>query len=151
MEAEKRYRMSTKHGIPLDRTTWTKEEKARFKALDHEHKCSFVRCEYGQEEPDSITYTQTTDRKPHVRFRAFHEENPDIFLKIVELARQARNAGHQRYSIQTIWEIMRWHFGIEKRRGEKWTLNNNYRADYSRLVMQTIPDLKDFFETREQK
>lgn len=143
--------MSTKHGIPLDRTTWTKEDKARFKALDHEQKSSFVRCEYGQEEPDSITEVNKSDRKPHVRFRAFHEQNPDVYLKIVELARQAKDMGYSRYSIQTIWEIMRWHFGIEKRRGEEWTLNNNYRPDYSRLVMEREPDLEGFFETRTRK
>lgn len=81
-------------------------------------------------------------------FRRFHEENPHVFREIVRLCRRAKERGHDRWSINGIFEVLRWQ-AIETDE-EKPTLNNNYRAFYARLVMDRCPDLAGFFEIRER-
>lgn len=81
-------------------------------------------------------------------FRRFHRANPGIYAMIVRLARQAKARGHGRWSINGIFEVLRWEIGVNTDE-ESPTLSNNYRSRYARLVMEQEPDLEGFFETRE--
>lgn len=82
-------------------------------------------------------------------FRRFHEANPQVFREIVRLCRQAKGRGFDRWSINGVFEVLRWNQAIVTDEG-KPKLNNNYRAFYARLVMELCPDLEGFFETRER-
>jgi len=81
-------------------------------------------------------------------FLRFHGENPDVFDDLVMLARRAKHAGATKYGIAAVFEVLRWSRLMEKRAGEPFKLNNNYRALYARKVMATCPDLANFFEIR---
>jgi len=83
-------------------------------------------------------------------FWRFHAENPDVLLALRDLARQAKHAGAHKYGIGALFEVLRWSRLMEKRLGEEFKLNNNYRAFYARLLMVEYPDLHDFFEIRDQ-
>ena len=79
---------------------------------------------------------------------AFHHDNPDVLHRLVALARQAKDAGASSYGIAALFEVLRWSALMEKRPGEEFKLNNNYRAWYAREIMRLHPDLSGFFTTR---
>lgn len=80
------------------------------------------------------------------RFLAFHVANPEVYQTIVTLAKQAKAAGHNKYGVKTIVEIMRWNHDISTT-GSRFKLPNEYSSRYARLVMDFEPDLDGFFNT----
>ncbi len=89
-----------------------------------------------------------TDVMIQMRFNQFHETNPHVYREIIELARRAKNMGYQRWSMNGVFEVMRWNKAL-RTKGESWKLNNSFRALYARMVMDEILDLEGFFEIRE--
>lgn len=84
-----------------------------------------------------------------IRFREFHRDHPQVYRALVRLAREWMSAGHAKLGIATLFEKLRWEWhvaGLMDRDGYK--LNNNYRAQYARLIMAQEPDLDGLFETR---
>jgi hypothetical protein len=81
------------------------------------------------------------------RARLFHEANPAVFAKLVEYAREAKEAGKRRIGIAACFERLRWFSEVETK-GDAFKLNNNARAFYSRLLMAEVPELRGFFVTR---
>ena len=82
------------------------------------------------------------------RFERFHRENPQIYRLICEYARRLKAAGRTRYSVKTIWEVLRWQADVSTT-GEHYKLDNRYCSRYARLAMAREPDLAGFFNTRE--
>lgn len=82
-----------------------------------------------------------------IKFLEFHANNPHVYRKLVELARQARSIGLRKYSMNGLFERLRWHYNVETQ-GDPFLLNNNFRSRYTRLIEEQEPDLRDFFETR---
>ena len=82
-------------------------------------------------------------------FWRFHEANPHIFRHIVRLCNEARDAGFDQWSINGIFEVLRWQTALRTDE-EKPKLSNSYRALYARLVMETYPHLDGFFVTKER-
>lgn len=81
-------------------------------------------------------------------FKEFHKSNPFVYDKLREMALQTKAAGHKRYSIRTLYHVMRWHAALETTDPE-FKLNNNHTPFYARLLMAREPELADFFTTRE--
>lgn len=93
-----------------------------------------------------------TDTPPTIdeRFSAFHAANPHIYAKLVELTREAHAAGHERFGIRTIWEVLRWKLMVRTNRpADDFKLNDHYTSRYVRLIQAQEPDLATMFETRE--
>jgi len=84
------------------------------------------------------------------KFRRFHMDNPQVFNRLVKMARKARAAGHKRYGIAGLYEVLRWKTTVETT-DPRFKVNNNWKAYYARLIMRTHPDLHDFFETRKSE
>ena len=85
------------------------------------------------------------------RFRAFHEANPHVYARLVELAREARRAGVERLGMRMLWERLRWDARLRTVRGEdEWKLNNDLAPSFARMLMSREPDLRGLFETRER-
>ena len=82
------------------------------------------------------------------RFMSFHVNNPEVYRRLVEMAREWRAAGRQHGGIKMFWEVLRFTSGI-KTTGKAFKLNNSYPSRYARLIMRREPDLGGFFETRE--
>lgn len=85
------------------------------------------------------------------QFEQFHAENPGVYRKLVQIARSAKSSGKSQYGIGSCWERLRWHLDIETNSSDEFSLNNNHRSRYARLIMEQEPDLKGFFHTRELK
>lgn len=83
-------------------------------------------------------------------FRIFHMDNPWVYDSLVEYARQAKGAGFEQYSMNGLFERLRWHLNVETSSKDGFKLNNNHRSFYSREIMQKESDLDEFFEVREQ-
>lgn len=82
-------------------------------------------------------------------FEAFHAKYPQVYAKIVAMARTMKRRGFEHYGIKALVEVVRWHMALKT--GEEFKINNNYTSRYSRLIMQQEPDLAGFFDTRETR
>lgn len=99
--------------------------------------------------PPIVEAQSTLDGEPQTneeRFEAFHAANPHVFFKLRDIARQARAKGATRFGIAAAFERLRWLY-LETH-GDTFRLNNTYRAFYARLLMERVPDLRGFFNTR---
>lgn len=84
-------------------------------------------------------------------FWNFHETNPHVYEKLVELAREFRSVNPgSRVGMKTLWENLRWHYMMSTNGAyEDFKLNNNYTAHYARKLMEDNGDLEGLFELRE--
>lgn len=84
------------------------------------------------------------------RFEAWHKQHPEVYARLVSLAREAKRMGMDRYGIKALWEVARWSLFVDKG-GEEYALNNNHTALMARLIMRQESDLDGFFETRQRR
>lgn len=84
------------------------------------------------------------------RFAKFHKANPHVYNAIVHKALSLKRAGVNHFGIAAIFETLRYDAAMQTGR-DNYKLNNNYRAFYSRLIMENIKELDGFFSIREQK
>lgn len=84
------------------------------------------------------------------KFEAFHRANPNVYSLLCVFGREVLTAGYKRYSIDALYQRLRWHINIELRRdpNDPFKLNNNFRSRYARLIMKQEEDFRDFFELR---
>jgi hypothetical protein len=75
---------------------------------------------------------------------------PKTMPAILELARRAKAKGHERWSMDALFHVLRWETGIDtESHGLK--LNNNHTAYASRDLMNEYPEFEGFFENRETR
>lgn len=80
-------------------------------------------------------------------FRAFHAQNPQVYLVFKKFAEEVRSAGRRRFGVRAIGERMRWYTMIETR-GDDFKINNNHQACYGRLLMLEDPFYRQVFSRR---
>ena len=61
------------------------------------------------------------------KFREFHAENPQVYRELVKRARQIKEKGFDRYSIKTLYEVIRWNAHLTTS-GEPFKLNNSFTS-----------------------
>lgn len=98
--------------------------------------------------PEQLDLLYGDNRTIDQRFADFHAANPSIYRKLVNLARDVKGAGRDHCSIDFLMHRLRWYYHIELKAPEAFKINNSYSSRYARMVMQTEPDLCDFFEIR---
>ena len=77
------------------------------------------------------------------------EKQPDLLLKLAEIARKLQARGYSQYSISGLFHILRWE--TDETTGDLGLkVNNNHQPFAARELMETYPELKGFFKTREQ-
>ncbi len=79
----------------------------------------------------------------------FHQANPHVLREIVNVCLRVRRTGRQHWSINAAFEVVRYNAAITTDH-RTFKLNNNHRALYARWIMRDVPELADFFATREQ-
>jgi hypothetical protein len=57
--------------------------------------------------------------------------------------------GYMTYGIGALWEVIRWHYTVEKE-GE-FKCRNAFRSRYARYLMWKHDDLRGFFDTTKLK
>ncbi len=82
------------------------------------------------------------------QFTQFHHANPQVYEAIKTLAYQWKSAGHIKCSMKTLFEVLRWQYGITTRSTDGLLLNNSYTSRYTRLLQANERDLAGFFNTR---
>lgn len=106
-------------------------------------------------EPQQLPFVRDRRRSVEHAARAFHLANPAVLDAVIEIAREAKARGYRTWSINGVFEILRWsrkytalrmRLGVKD--GDSFALNNNFRAFYARLAMREAPDLEGFFVTR---
>jgi hypothetical protein len=82
------------------------------------------------------------------RFTEYHRQHPQVYRKLVNLARQAKGAGFSHYGMKALVERLRWHMTVERKSTEPFKINNDFASRYARYIMSMEPDLSDFLEVR---
>lgn len=80
----------------------------------------------------------------------FHKANPEVWDLFVRFTGQVIEAGYSNYSVNAIFERIRWHTDIETN-DESFKLNNNHRAYYARYFNYMYPQYGEFFRLRTTK
>jgi hypothetical protein len=85
-----------------------------------------------------------------VRAAAFHREHPEVYQRLVVLAREirARWPGRQ-VGMSLLFGQVRWFYSFEiVASEEEFRLNENFAAFYAREIMRRERDLTGMFELR---
>jgi len=111
---------------------------------------------YNPTAPDHSVSRNHKHSKLKEAFLAFHQRHPEVYQWIVFFARGMKQAGYPKYGMKSIIERVRWHIDLNNPQWKdsegtlKLKINNNHAPFYSRLVMEKEPDLRNFFDIREQ-
>lgn len=81
-------------------------------------------------------------------FEIFHNKNPHVYAQLVKMAREWRRATDTKLGIKTLYERLRWEYGLTGKDKHGFKLNNNYAPYYARLIMDENPDLQGMFDLR---
>jgi hypothetical protein len=85
---------------------------------------------------------ETCPKAPiQVRFEKFHQDNPEVYAKLVALTREVKAAGKKEYGIKDLFAQLRWHYEIETT-GHSFRLKNNFAPQYALLIITQEPDLQ---------
>lgn len=90
---------------------------------------------------------EATESPIERRAREFHEANPQVMSKLVEIARDLRGRGVRRIGIKLLFERLRW-INIVDTQGDKYKINNNHAPWYARRIMERA-EFAGLFETRD--
>ena len=101
------------------------------------------------EDPNDRIEPRDPDESISRRFREFHERNPRVYRLLVQLARDAKQAGRIRIGIKMLWEVVRWNLSKDLPYDETFKLPNDFHSRYARLIMAQEQDLDGIFEIRE--
>jgi len=78
----------------------------------------------------------------------WHNKNPQVWELFQKFTFQVIDAKFKHYSVNAIFERIRWHTDIETR-GDSFKISNNHRAYYARYFHHCYPEHDGFFRTSE--
>jgi hypothetical protein len=81
-------------------------------------------------------------------FDKFHNENPNVWKLFVKFTFDVINTGRKNYSVNAVFERIRWHTDIETT-SKPFKLSNNHRAYYARYFHEKYPEYDGFFRTKQ--
>ena len=105
---------------------------------------------------DSYEAIAANDNQPPInrleaKWRVFHAKNPHVYELVKRFALEVIAKGYEHYSINSIFERVRWHSSIETKTEEQFKLSNNHRPYYARLFHKDHPEHDGFFITHAVK
>jgi len=81
----------------------------------------------------------------------FHNKHPEVWDWFVKFTFERIERGYQHYSVNGVFERIRWELGDVGGDGSKtFKIGNNHRAFYARRFHNMYPDFDGFFRTRKQ-
>jgi hypothetical protein len=83
-----------------------------------------------------------------VRFVKFHQDNPQVYDALVDMAREWKQSGNDKCSMKMLFEILRWQYGIRTNTSEPFALSNDFTSRYARLIAANESDLSELFYFR---
>ena len=94
--------------------------------------------------------TTSSEDKLMRQWKECRRANPWVMPKLAEIAIEMKRAGHERWSINGVFEVFRWQTRHDMR-DLGFKANNNHRALAARDLMVEYPELEGFFALRERK
>jgi len=88
------------------------------------------------------------DKSLKEKWWEFHTKNPKVWEMFKKFTFDVIDSGRKNYSVNAIFERIRWHTDIETK-GDNFKLSNNHRAYYARHFNELYPEYDDFFRVRE--
>lgn len=82
------------------------------------------------------------------KFEEFHDNNPEVYQQLVNLALDLKRRGRTKYGIKGLFEVVRWHRAMSTTASDGFKLNNNHTAYYARMIMDNFNELDGFFHLR---
>lgn len=80
-------------------------------------------------------------------FWTYHETNPHIYERFVELAMRMRSSGRKYYSSKMIITVIRWETDLIGK-GDEFKINDRFQSLYGRLLAIECAEFEDFFRFR---
>lgn len=80
----------------------------------------------------------------------FHRKYPEVWRLFVKFTHQMIDRGYSHYSVNAIFERIRWEIDAGGDGVNTFKLNNNYRSFYARRFHRAYPKHEGFFRTRRQ-
>lgn len=84
-----------------------------------------------------------------IKWWEFHRQNPEVYQMVEKFTFDVISRGFENYSINSVFERIRWHTDIETMDQAPFKLSNNHRAYYARYFMHLNPQFDGFFRTKE--
>ena len=95
---------------------------------------------------------KTREEEMNEQAEAFHQRYPRVSILFVRFAKEIIDRGYKNYSVNAIFERIRWETDTPDIDGKStFKLSNNHRAWYARKFMETYPEHAGFFRTRPRK
>ena len=93
---------------------------------------------------------QRTNKSVSIRHKwwQFHKDNPHVYDLVERFTFDVIKRGYDNYSINSVFERIRWHTDVETKSDQPFKLSNNHRAYYARLFMAYNPSHSGFFRVR---
>ena len=82
------------------------------------------------------------------KFEDFHESNPKVWELFKMFSFDVIRTGRKHYSVNAVFERIRWHTDIETKSKDSFKLSNNHRAYYARMFNEQFPEYPQFFKTK---
>lgn len=89
-------------------------------------------------------------KTPAQLFAEFDAANPDVYAAIRERSLRMAAHGFRRWSIEEIWNFLRWHRQCVTT-GKPYSLNNNFKKPYVEKLVAECPQLANLFSRKTQK
>ncbi len=86
--------------------------------------------------------------KLYDKFQEFHNSNPRVWKLFKTFSFDVIRSGRKHYSVNAIFERIRWHTDIETKSEDSFKLCNNHRAYYARMFNEEFPEYGEFFKTK---
>jgi len=84
--------------------------------------------------------------------KAYDKKHPEVWEKFCEYSFDRISKGYRNYSVNAIFERIRWDLSNVGADGiTAFKIGNNFRAFYARRFMKMYPEHEGFFRTRIQK
>ena len=84
------------------------------------------------------------------KFDTFLHNNWDLFVALVERARELKARGFKKYGFRALWEVARWDVSlVNGPGGTEYRLDSNLCPLLARAVVIYAPDLMGFFSYRD--
>jgi hypothetical protein len=80
----------------------------------------------------------------------YHQKHPEVWDLLVRFTFEVIEKGYKHYSINAIFERIRWEMDVGGDGVTTFKIGNNYRAFYARAFMGKYPQYEGFFRTRKQ-
>lgn len=80
----------------------------------------------------------------------FHEKHPEVWELFCKFTFDRINRGFKHYSVNGVFERIRWETDFGGTGVVQFKINNNHRPFYARRFMKMFPEHEGFFRTRTQ-